>query len=345
MRLTILALCFILGGALVITACRKKGLRNAPPTTPYTLPVPAGFPPPAVDMTANPLTEEGIALGKQLFYDKRLSIDNTTPCAACHQQVAAFTIYDHDLGHGVYKQHTTRNPPGLCNLAWQKTFQQDGSITDLLQQPLEHFNKPNEMGENIDDIVEELKDDDEYKSLFFAAFGNETVTGEGILKSLEQFVLTLVSADSKYDRVKKGQAQFDASQAAGYEIFKANCASCHAEPLFTDGSFRNIGLDINGAKKDYGRMMVTGLSEDSLKFRVPSLRNVGETEYYTHDGRFEFLSGMFDHYSDSVRNSPTLDPLLTNKIPLTATDKFYLEEFLFTLTDSTFLRDPAFGTP
>ncbi|HTE08074.1 MAG TPA: cytochrome c peroxidase [Flavitalea sp.] len=344
-KLTILTVCLILAGVLLINACRKSGRRSAPPATSYDFVIPPGFPAPVVDLSNNPLTNEGVALGRKLFYEPRVSADDKTPCASCHQQIAAFTTYDHDLSHGVFKQHTARNAPGLFNKAWQGSFQQDGAITDLLQQPIVHFTAPNEMGRNVDEIVNKLKDDADYKSMFLAAFGDENVNSTDLLKALEQFVYSMVSANSKYDKVKKGEAEFNVSEAAGYEIFKAKCTSCHSEPLFTDGSFRNDGFELNPEHNDYGRMMVTGNSADSLKFRVPSLRNVGATNYYVHDGRLEFLSEMLDHYNNGVIDGPTLDPLLKNGIPLSDLDKFYLGEFLLTLTDSAFINNPLLAKP
>jgi cytochrome c peroxidase len=181
--------------------------------------------------------------------------------------------------------------------------------------------------------------------MFLAAFGDANINSTDLLKALEQFIYSMVSADSKYDNVKSGKAEFNVSEAAGYEIFKSKCASCHAEPLFTDGTFRNNGFELNPEHNDKGRMMVTGDPADSLKFRVPSLRNVGATNYYVHDGRLEFLSEMLDHYSGGIVDGPTLDPLLKNGIPLSELEKFYLGEFLLTLTDSAFINNPTLAKP
>jgi cytochrome c peroxidase len=155
----------------------------------------------------------------------------------------------------------------------------------------------------------------------------------------------IVSAGSKFDRVKAGQATFNASEQNGYEIFQSKCESCHKEPLFTDLSFRNNGMELNTVHNDFGRMEITGNKNDSLKFKVPSLRNIALSGYYTHDGRFSAFSAVLNHYSDGIVNSPTLDPALANKIPLTDLEKFYLQEFMFTLSDSTLINNPDFSKP
>ncbi|MFM9909987.1 MAG: cytochrome-c peroxidase, partial [Chitinophagaceae bacterium] len=134
-------------------------------------------------------------------------------------------------------------------------------------------------------------------------------------------------------------------EKTGYQIFQAKCTNCHTEPLFTDFSFRNTGIPLDPYLKDIGRMRITNKKEDSLKFKVPSLRNVLPSFPYGHDGRFATIKNVLDHYSDGVENGPTVDPLVKNKIPLTNLDKFYLTQFLYTLTDSVFLKDKRFSEP
>jgi cytochrome c peroxidase len=291
------------------------------------------------------LTKEGIDLGRHLFYDGKLSKDGNFPCASCHQQFAAFATYDHDLSHGFNNQFTKRNAPGLFNLAWQSNFMWDGGINNLEIQPLAPITAPNEMAEDINEVVNRLGQDEEYKQLFKAAFGTEEVNSQRMLKALSQFMITMVSANSKYDKVKRGQAVFTSIEQAGYDLFKAKCASCHAEPRFTDLSYRNNGLTLNPYLLDYGRMKVTNKKEDSLKFKEPSLRNIYETYPYMHDGRLYNLSQVLEHYSTGIQNSATLDPLLANKIPLTAIDKYNLINFLGTLSDTTFTKNKQFQPP
>jgi cytochrome c peroxidase len=156
---------------------------------------------------------------------------------------------------------------------------------------------------------------------------------------------SIVSSNSKYDKVKKGEASFTFNEQEGYKVFQANCTSCHTEPLFTDNSFRNTGIPVNPTIKDYGRMRITNKKEDSLKFKVPSLRNIYLSFPYGHDGRFVSIGQMLDHYTNGVQNSPTLDPFLKTKLNLSFNDKYYLVAFLGTLTDSILLNDKRFAPP
>jgi cytochrome c peroxidase len=326
-----------------VNACKKSGADSGPHLLNFT--VPTGFPDPQYTFANNPLTQEGVDLGRKLFYDGRLSKDGNFPCASCHQQFAAFATYDHNLSHGFNNQFTLRNAPGLFNMAWLKTFQWDGGVNNIEVQPLAPITAPNEMAEDVNNIITKLQQDANYPRMFKAAFGDETINSQRMLYAITQFVTSLVSADSKYDRVMQGKATFNTDEQNGYTIFKSKCTGCHAEPLFTDNTYRNNGLPIDGYLKDYGRMRVTNKKEDSLKFKVPSLRNVFFTFPYGHDGRFYSIGQVLDHYSDGVQDGPTVDPLVKNKIPLSVLDKYYLQQFLFTLTDSSFIKDQRFAPP
>lgn len=329
---------FVVTASLLMNSCRKNELN----LTPLSFTVPPGFPQPRYDFAANPLTEEGFQLGKKLFYDGRLSIDGAFPCASCHQPVAAFTTFEHDRSHGYNHSHTLRNAPGLFNLAWQSEFNQDGSGKTLDDVYRAHITAPSEMAETVPHVLEKLKADDAYKAAFKAAFGDDKITEDRLYKALTQFVISLVSADSKYDKVKKGEAAFTAEEQSGAALFQAKCAACHAGPLFTDYSYRNNGLEFDAALNDHGRMRATGSGADDLKFRVPSLRNCELTSYYGHDGRYSVFRMMLQHYRTTVTQSLTLDPLLTNGIPLTTAEENSLVAFIRTLTDSTFLNNPRF---
>jgi cytochrome c peroxidase len=338
---------FVAASVLLLDACRKKdsGLQNPnyKPTF-LKLELPAGWPQPGFDIFAtNPLTEEGFQLGKKLFYDGRLSKDGNFPCASCHQQFAAFATYDHDLSHGFNNSFTTRNAPGLFNLAWMKELHWDGGINHIEVQTLAPLTAPNEMAENVDSILVKLKKDSVYTRMFSAAFEDGTINSQHLLKALAQFTGSIISADSKYDKVKKGQATFTSSEQAGYDFFKAKCESCHREPLFTDYSYRNTGLPINTFLNDFGRMRITGNRGDSLKFKVPSLRNAALTYPYTHDGRLYTLGQVLDHYRTGVQAGPTTDPLLTGGIAMTANDRINLILFLNTLSDNTLVSNPRFA--
>ena len=332
-------LVFILGGATILESCRK----NDPPlpATGINFIVPPGFPQPTHSFSSKPLTKEGILLGRKLFYDGRLSLDGNFPCSSCHNPEAAFTTKDHDRSHGYNNSHTLRNAPGLFNLAWHPFFNQDGSAASLQAIYAKHITDPTEMAETIASVINKLKADATYKAMFKNAFGDEQVSADRMYKAMTQFLVNMVSANSKYDKVLQGLDVFNPQEQSGYQIFQSKCGSCHQEPLFTDYSFRNVGLEINPALKDYGLMMVTGRSSDSLKFRVPSLRNLEFTSYYSHDGRFSLPRHMIQHYRFGVNQSATLDPLLTNGIVLSNQDENDLVHFLRTLSDSSFLNNPA----
>lgn len=304
--------------------------------------VPQGFPQPRYNFAANPLSEEGFQLGKKLFFDGRLSVDGAFPCGSCHQPVAAFTTFEHDRSHGYNHSHTLRNAPGLFNLAWLPEYNQDGSSKTLEDVYRKHITSSTEMGETIPNVLNKLSGDGDYKRMFAAVFGDVKITEDRLYKALTQYVMNLVSANSKYDKVQKGEASFTTEEQAGYAVFKAKCATCHTEPLFTDFSYRNNGLESDLNLNDHGRMRVTGNSADDLKFRVPGLRNAELTSYYGHDGRFSVFRMMIQHYRFSATQSATLDPLLTNGIELTNQQENQLVGFIRTLTDSAFLNNPRF---
>jgi len=201
------------------------------------------------------------------------------------------------------------------------------------------------MGETVAGILTKLNADNRYRDMTKAAFGSPEMDSQRMLKALAQFTGTLVSADSKYDRVRLGTARFNPAEEAGYAVFKAKCASCHREPLFTDHSYRNIGLPIQPGLNDFGRMRITKQASDSLKFRVPSLRNVMVTAPYGHDGRFFSVGAVIEHYRTGVRPGPTLDPLLRNGLSISLNEKSDLVQFLGTLTDTAFLRNPRYAEP
>jgi len=309
------------------------------------LKIPAGWPTPPTDIFANNrLTEEGFQLGKKLFYDGRLSKDGNFPCASCHQQFAAFATFDHDFSHGFDNSFTTRNAPGLFNLAWMTKMHWDGGINHIEVQPLAPLTAQNEMAETIDNVLTKLRADTAYPNKFKAAFGNTDITSQRMLKALAQFMGSIISSDSKYDKVKRGDASFTANELNGYNFFKAKCETCHKEPLFTDNSFRNTGLAVNPFLNDFGRMRITNDKNDSLKFKVPSLRNVMLTFPYSHDGRFYSLGATIDHYRTGIiTTQPTLDPLLINRIAMTGTEKNDLIYFLNTLTDTTMTKAARFA--
>ncbi len=338
---------FIVSSAFLLEAGKRSTVDfyvNA--ITPLKLEIPAGWPePPSNIFTNNPLTEEGFQLGRKLFYDGRLSKDGNFACASCHQQFAAFSTYDHDLSHGFHDQFTTRNALPLFNLAWKKTYHWDGGVNHIEVQALSPMTAPNEMAENIDSVLLKLRKEFAYARMFKSAFGSTMINSQRMLKAIAQFVGSMVSANSKYDKVKRGEDSFNRAEAHGYELFKAHCANCHKEPLFTDESYRNNGLALNDYLKDYGRMRITGDPADSLKFIVPSLRNVSVTFPYMHDGRLYSLYKVVDHYRTGIVQSATLDSSLRKPFNITDAERDELVYFLHTLKDTAFLNNKRFSQP
>lgn len=307
--------------------------------------IPAGFPAPVYTFSDNPLTKEGFELGRRLFYDPQLSADGLVPCSSCHQQIAGFGTYEHDRSHGVFNSHTLRNAPVLFNLAWNSSFHWDGEFNSLADEAAHPLTGSNEMGQTYERIINYLEADAAYRKSFKEVFRYPFIRPEFIHKALAQFTGSFVSANSKYDRYKKGTAVFTPQEENGYQVYQTKCAGCHPEPLFTDQSFRNIGLPVDPLLKDYGRMRITGNPADSLKFKVPTLRNTYISANYMHDGRFNTLQQCLNHYRNNVQQAATLDPLLVNGITLTTTQNDNLLLFLRALTDSSFLRDTRFTKP
>ena len=200
------------------------------------------------------------------------------------------------------------------------------------------------MAENIDSVLLKLRKDTAYPKLFKAAFGTTEINSQRMLKALAQFTGSIISSNSKYDKVKKGEASFTPNELNGYNMFTTRCSGCHKEPLFTDNSFRNNGLPLNITTHDIGRMKITGNSNDSLKFKVPSLRNIALTYPYMHDGRIYSLGQVLDHYSTGIQyKQPNLDSLLKKPVPMSTREKNNLTYFLYTLTDTTLVKDPRFS--
>ncbi|MCB0738328.1 MAG: c-type cytochrome [Bacteroidetes bacterium] len=307
--------------------------------------IPDGWPKPHFDFKKSPLTKEGIYLGRKLFYDAILSVNNTISCASCHLSYTAFTHVDHALSHGVYDSIGTRNSLAILNVAWSNSFMWDGAINHIEVQALAPINHPLEMGEELPNVVQKLQNEREYPRLFNAAFGDSTITGQNLLKALAQFQLTFVSSNAKYDKVVRGEDAFTEQEERGYKLFKAHCNSCHKEPLFTKNQFANNGLPIDSTLNDVGRMGISLNAEDSLKFKIPTLRNIEFSFPYMHDGRFRKLSEVLNHYQKGIVQSPTLAKELRNGIALTSNEKVDLIAFLLTLSDKEFLFNQELAFP
>ena len=306
---------------------------------------PSSWPKPTYDFSKNPIEKNKVNLGRVLFYDPILSENNSISCESCHSPYSAFTHIDHALSHGIYDSIGTRNSLALMNLAWKKTFMWDGAINNLDMQALAPISHPLEMGSSIKKVVIKLQASKKYRQLYFQAYGDSIPTGEKTLKAISQFLLTLVSANSKYDKVMSGDLQFTAQEKNGYTLFQKNCSSCHREPLFTNDEFANNGLPENPSLKDKGRMHITLDSTDTYKFKIPTLRNIEYTFPYMHDGRFKKLSEVMNHYTSGIIQSKTLAPELKEKIKLTENEKVDLISFLLTLSDKEFVFNSNHSYP
>ena len=308
---------------------------------------PSNFPKTTYNFSTNPLTEEGIVLGKTLFYDAMLSQDNSLSCGSCHQQNAGFVQFDHALSHGVNDHFTKRNSMPLANMAWNTSFGWDGGVHELNLFAVSPITNPVEMAETMPNVLQKIRNSSTYPKMFKAAFGTEVVTTERFLKALAQFMVTMVSANSKYDKYMRMEGvELTETELQGKEIFKQKCASCHSGELFSDYSFRNNGLK-QSHNPDLGRFDVTQDETDKFKFKVPSLRNLSFTAPYMHDGRLQTLEQVLEHYNLKVENSATLDPILKQNgklgIPLSADEKSKILAFLKTLDDEDFINNPKFS--
>lgn len=319
--------------------------------TPYPWKKPANFPDPVYNFSKNPLTLEGVALGRALFYDDLLSVNGTVSCAFCHQQGAAFAHTDHALSHGINDKIGTRNNLGLQNMAFYSTFFWDGGVSDLDLLPIAPIENPVEMGHSMPNLLASVRQSPKYRPMFQSAFGTDSVTSERFLKALSQFMLTMVSANSRYDKYirKEAGGSLTADELAGATVFQQKCSSCHAGELFTDQSFRSNGLSRVANQPDEGRYGITLRPDDKYKFKVPSLRNVERTPPYMHDGRFQTLNEVLNHYAGGLQDVPELDPVLRiggkPGVLLTNTEKKQIIAFLSTLTDLDYISDRRFSAP
>ena len=311
-------------------------------TTPIYFEIPKNFPKPVYDFKRNPLTEEGFQLGSNLFYDPILSRDSTISCASCHLQQTGFTHVDHDLSHGIDGKIGNRNTLSLQNLAWTKDFMWDGGVNHLDVQPIHPITSEVEMDETLENVVSKLQKSDKYPPLFWAAFGTKKITGQLMLKALSQFVVSLTSSNSKYDKVMRKEEKFTEMEQNGYRLFKQNCASCHREPLFKSDKFEYNGLQLDPTLNDFGRMRITQNPKDSLKFKVPTLRNIQYTFPYMHDGRFKTLNEVVKHYN-ALQANKMLPKELAKPMRLTDNERTDLVAFLKTLTDKEFLFNPRYA--
>ncbi len=335
------------------------------PETPYHYAdpdLPAHFRTPAArrfDNTPrdNPVTDPGATLGRVLFYDTRLSANNTVACGSCHLQKHAF-VDPNRFSKGYEGKLTDRNAPSLVNLRYypRGRFFWDERAASLEEQALMPIQSRTEMGQDLATLVEALARAERYPALFRAAFGDEQVTRERVGRALAQFARALVSYRSKYDEgrararsVRDDFANFTARENQGKGLFLRHCATCHL-PAGQDAHFimlrpLNNGLDADYKTADGGVGDVTLQAPDLGRFKSPSLRNVEFTAPYMHDGRFATLEEVIDHYSRNVKAHPNVDVRVRRRPDFGDSEKAALVAFLKTLSDPEFLTDPRFSDP
>lgn len=335
---------------LTLFSCGKKAK-----TTPYNFNIPKGYPKP-IDPSYNPTTVEGVALGRKLFYDKKLSANQSLSCASCHKQELGFTD-NAQFSTGINGQIGHRNSMALINLAYNpyQRFFWDGRANTLEEQIFEPIRNPIEMGNTWDNVVAYLKSDKEYVTMFDEAFGTRKIDSTLTSKAIAQFVRTLISFNSKFDKYVRGETNLTPSELNGYNLIqsqaKADCFHCHnaEDKLFTNMRMLNNGLEFESEWTDLGYYNVTKNDYDKAKFKVPTLRNIMLTAPYMHDGRFLTVKDVIEqHYFYGGKMSSTIDPnmeYLNIGLDLSATEIADIIAFLHTLTDQEFITNPKFSNP
>ncbi|MFD2934390.1 cytochrome-c peroxidase [Spirosoma flavum] len=353
MRAGTLALLLVV---LIAGASAWTGTDEPVPTGPYTLQYPASFGGRFTIPSNNPTTQEGVHLGRMLFYEPKLSSNQRVSCASCHQQARAFSD-GRTLSVGVSGKLTQRNAMSLVNLLWVRQLFWDGRSNSLEEQALVPLAHADEMGLAPGNAARVLQQTTQYPALFKQVFGSDTITDARIGKAIAQFERTLISANSRYDQHVQAHYTLTEAEQRGLHLFNSapspernirggNCAHCHGGPKLYQELFHNNGLDQKTT--DTGRQGVTGLALDNGRFRVPTLRNIALTAPYMHDGRLATLETVLDHYSEHIQASPTLShelPGQTNGFRLTAVEKADLVAFLQLFTDSNFVHNPQFADP
>lgn len=353
MRRAIIILPLIIAGSL---ACRKA---EDPPSTPgdYNPGVPWNIDVSVPTVDRNPFSKKKIELGRMLFYDPILSSDNSISCATCHMQEKAFTDGIALSSLGVSGKQLFRHSPGLINVAWMPGLFWEGGAKDLESLAFGPITNPDEMGQDLRELENELNAHRDYPDLFEKAFGIQDISRVEVARALAQFQRILISGNSKYDQWVRSENNISLSDAEerGLELFRQKCSSCHATDLFTDNGFHNNGLDDDFSNTSHemiflGRFRITFDSADLGAFKTPTLRNIMITAPYMHDGRFENIDDVLDHYSSGIKFSPSLDEILKDensavRMDLTLSEREDLKSFLNTLTDQDFLTNPDLSDP
>ncbi len=292
----------------------------------FRLPKPMAAPPQPAD---NPMTPAKVALGRLLYFDKRLSKDATVSCATCHDPNKGWTDQA-PVSTGIRGQHGTRNAPTVLNAAYSDYQFWDGRAASLEEQAAGPIGNPVEMGFNARGVEARLSKIEGYRPLFAAAFGDKKVTLERVVKAIASFERTAITGDSPYDRYEAGdRTALSADQQAGMALFfgKANCSVCHTGPNFTDGDFHNIGVGMAAKRPDLGRYEQTKLERDRGAFKTPTLRNLADTFPYMHDGSVKTLAEVVDFYDKGGEKNPWLSSDI-HPLGLTAREKRQLVAFL-----------------
>lgn len=355
-RNPVLLLC---AGMFTLYACQRDAEQAQPAGEEWNGPTPyqLSFPEWATDASHvlmmpadNPLTEEGVALGRKLFYEKALSNDYSMSCATCHQQEFAFSD-PRVVSLGTDGSPGRRNSMAIVNPAWDQFFFWDGRAPSLEMQAFGPVANPVEMHNTWPEVVDRLAADPVYPLLFEHAFGSPGVDSMRVVKAIAQFERTFISFNSRFDRFEYGgdSTALTAQEQAGRNLFfdGAHCNICHTAPFFSDNRMFNIGSTVGFG--DLGQEEATGQHSDFGKFKNTTLRNIEVTAPYMHDGRFATLEEVVDFYADSIVSSPGLDnhmfPFLNGGTPLDAADRAALVAFMKTLTDTEFLNNPAYSDP
>ncbi len=330
--------------SLLVSACKKTGSETKAKDIAFT--APANFPPPVYNFAANPVTPAGFELGRKLFYDARLSRDNTISCGSCHQQFASFIHSAHIVSHGIDGKLGKRNTPAIINMAWSNDFFWDGGVHQLDLVSPNPISNPVEMDEQLGNVLNKLRNDAKYPAMFNAAFGSDEINSTRFLQAMSQFMNMLVSANSRYDKYVRGEgATLTADELEGKSLFEQKCSACHATDLFTDRNFHNNG--IQNSITDSGRYAITLNPLDIGKFKTPTLRNLDKTAPYMHNGSLATLQSVLNYYANGVNNTSTLDTLLRKNgsigIAMTESEKAKIIAFLLTLSDGEIIRDPRFA--
>jgi cytochrome c peroxidase len=353
---------------VLLASCKHEAMVDGP--TLLTLDIPSNMPPMAIPGD-NPLTVEGVELGRHLFYEELLSGDNTMSCGSCHAPEFAFTDHGNQFSTGIDGIAGNRNSMALINLGWDNFYFWDGRSATLEEQILEPVPNPIEMHESWQNATAELYTSAKYQRMFMDAFGSPDIDSIKVSKAIAQFLRTMISGNSRFDKMMRFEVARTPQEDSAIVLFQAeggigqyvapdgslvigqggaDCFHCHSMTggLLNDGQLHNNALD--SVFVDLGAGGVTGNPGDFGKFKTPTLKNIALTAPYMHDGRFQTLEEVIDHYNSGGHFSATVDPFMKfthpdSSLGLTPAKKAQLLHLLNTMTDWEFVNNPAFSDP